>query len=136
STIRSLAAGQVLVTQPEQQAAAKVPEVLLLFWPNKTPPSTLGEPGADPVSMSMNLGYLEATAIFAVIVVAAVTAQIAVQRFSPALYWTTIIATTTVGTTLADFATRSLGIGYSGGRLLLLALVLEWLPGWFRGRGP
>ena len=86
--------------------------------------TTLGETGGDAVSMSMNLGYLVGTAIFAAIFLAAVVAQVKAKDFHPFLYWTTIIATTTVGTTLADFADRSLGIGYAGGSSLLLALPL------------
>ena len=94
---------------------AKVPEVTLGFWIIKIAATTLGETGGDSVSMSMNLGYLEATAIFAVIFLACVSAQIAATRFRPLLYWATIVATTTVGTTLADYVDRSLGIGYAGG---------------------
>jgi len=114
---------------------SKVPEVTLLFWIIKIAATTLGETGGDAVSMSMNLGYLTATAIFAVIFLAAVGAQIAAKRFHPALYWTTIIATTTVGTTLADFADRSLGIGYAGGSLALLLLLLASLAVWHRALG-
>ena len=103
---------------------SKVPEVTLLFWIMKIAATTLGETGGDAVSMSMGLGYLAATAIFAVIFLLAVGAQISAGSFRPPLYWATIIATTTVGTTLADFADRSLGIGYAGGTSLLLALLL------------
>ena len=85
--------------------------------------------------MSMNLGYLTATAIFAVLFVVAVRSQIAARGFQPWLYWATIIATTTVGTTLADFATRSLGIGYAGGSALLLVLLLASLAIWYRSMG-
>jgi uncharacterized membrane-anchored protein len=85
--------------------------------------------------MSMNLGYLVGTAIFAVLFLVAVAVQIRAERFQPALYWTTIIATTTVGTTLADFADRSLGIGYAGGSTLLLALLLASLLLWYRTLG-
>jgi len=105
-------------------ALAKVPEVTLLFWVIKIAATTLGETGGDAVSMSMQLGYLTATAIFAVVFLVAVGAQIKARAFHPFLYWATIIATTTVGTTLADFADRSLGIGYAGGTALLLALLL------------
>lgn len=114
---------------------SKVPEVTLLFWIVKIAATTLGETGGDAVSMSMNLGYLTATAIFAVIFLIAVAAQIAAKRFRPALYWTTIIATTTVGTTLADYADRSLGIGYAGGTSLLLLLLLASLAVWYRTLG-
>src|SRR4029434_3325377 len=103
---------------------SKVPELTLLFWMIKIAATTLGETGGDAVSMSMNLGYLAATGIFAAIFVAAVAIQIAARRFNPYVYWITIIATTTVGTTMADFATRSLGIGYAGGSLLLFVLLI------------
>ncbi|MBX4298726.1 hypothetical protein K4H04_23495, partial [Mycobacterium tuberculosis] len=86
--------------------------------------TTLGETGGDAVSMSMNLGYLVGTGIFAAVFLVSVAAQIRAKGFHPLLYWTTIIATTTVGTTLADFADRSLGIGYAGGSTLLLVLLL------------
>lgn len=114
---------------------SKVPEVTLLFWIIKIAATTLGETGGDAVSMSMKLGYLAATGIFAALFVAAVGAQIASQRFHPYIYWLTIIATTTVGTTLADFATRSLGIGYFGGSALLLVLLLAAFAVWFRTMG-
>ncbi|MEO8847259.1 MAG: hypothetical protein ABI440_01325 [Casimicrobiaceae bacterium] len=113
----------------------KVPEVTLVFWIIKIAATTLGETGGDAVSMSMHLGYLMATAIFAVIFLAAVTVQIRSRTFHPFLYWMTIIATTTVGTTLADFADRSLGIGYAGGSSLLLALLLGSLFIWHRTLG-
>lgn len=118
-----------------QQALAKVPEVTLGFWLIKIAATTLGETGGDAVSMSMHLGYLVGTAIFAAVFLAAVVAQIRAQRFHPVLYWTTIIATTTVGTTLADFADRSLGIGYAGGSALLLTLLLGSLWVWKRSLG-
>lgn len=114
---------------------AKVPEVTLGFWLIKIAATTLGETGGDAVSMSMNLGYLVGTAIFAVIFLTAVVAQVKAKKFYPFLYWTTIIATTTVGTTLADFADRSLGIGYAGGSGLLLALLLGSLFVWHRTLG-
>jgi len=115
--------------------ANKVPEVTLTFWIMKIAATTLGETGGDAVSMSMNLGYLVGTAIFAAIFVVFVAIQIAATRFRPALYWATIIATTTVGTTLADFADRSLGIGYAGGSSLLLMLLLGSLLVWHRTLG-
>ncbi len=111
--------------------AAKVPEVTLIFWIIKICATTLGETAGDAVSMSMDLGYLLGTAIFAAIFAVAVAMQIAAQHFKPTLYWATIIATTTVGTTLADFADRSLGIGYAGGSALLLGLLLASLATWY-----
>ncbi|WP_296446918.1 hypothetical protein [Rhodoferax sp. UBA5149] len=114
---------------------SKVPEVTLLFWIMKIVATTLGETGGDAVSMSMNLGYLIGTAIFSVVFLATVFAQIKAKTFRPFLYWTTIIATTTVGTTLADFADRSLGIGYAGGSTLLLALLFGSLLVWHRTLG-
>lgn len=117
------------------QITSKVPEVTMLFWIIKIAATTLGETGGDAVSMSMDLGYLAATGIFAALFLAAVGVQIAAKRFHPYTYWFTIIATTTVGTTLADFATRSLGIGYSGGSALLLVLLLASLAVWYRTMG-
>jgi len=114
---------------------SKVPEVTLLFWIIKIAATTLGETGGDAVSMSMNLGYLVATAIFAVAFLLAVAAQVRAKHFHPVLYWTTIIATTTVGTTLADFADRSLGIGYPGGVALLSTLLIASLAVWYRTLG-
>jgi uncharacterized membrane-anchored protein len=113
------------------ETLSKVPAATLVFWIIKILATTLGETGGDAVSMSMNLGYLTATAIFAVIFLGFVAAQILARRFHPALYWATIIATTTVGTTLADFADRSLGIGYAGGSALLLALLGASLGLWY-----
>ncbi|MFM0197917.1 COG4705 family protein [Paraburkholderia strydomiana] len=118
-----------------EHALTKVPEVTLGFWLIKIAATTLGETGGDAVSMSMNLGYLVGTGIFSAIFLAAVIAQIKAKCFQPFLYWTTIIATTTVGTTLADFADRSLAIGYAGGSGLLLALLLGSLLAWYRTLG-
>ena len=118
-----------------ETALSKVPEVTLLFWVIKISATTLGETAGDAVSMSMNLGYLIGTAIFSAVFLAAVFAQIKAKTFQPFLYWTTIIATTTVGTTLADFADRSLGIGYAGGSTLLIALLLGSLFIWHRTLG-
>jgi uncharacterized membrane-anchored protein len=119
----------------QEEARSKVPEVTLIFWIIKVAATTLGETAGDAVSMSMNLGYLAGTGIFATIFAGAVAVQIAAKRFHPFLYWTTIIATTTVGTTLADFADRSLGIGYAGGSALLFALLVGSLAIWFRVLG-
>ena len=118
-----------------ERTLSKVPEVTLIFWIVKIAATTLGETGGDAVSMSMNLGYLVATAIFAAIFLVAVIAQIKAKGFHPLLYWATIIATTTVGTTLADFADRSLGIGYAGGSSLLFALLMASLAIWYRSLG-
>jgi uncharacterized membrane-anchored protein len=116
-------------------ALSKVPEVTLVFWIVKIFATTLGETGGDAVSMSMNLGYLVGTGIFAAIFLLAVFAQIKAKGFHPFLYWTTIIATTTVGTTMADFADRSLGIGYAGGSTLLFVLLMASLALWYRTLG-
>lgn len=118
-----------------KETLGKVPQVTLLFWVIKIAATTLGETGGDAVSMSMDLGYLVGTLIFGVIFALAVTAQIRAKQFHPLLYWSTIIATTTVGTTLADFADRSLGIGYAGGSSLLLILLLGSLFWWHRSLG-
>lgn len=120
---------------PLHKSLAKVPQVTLGFWIIKIAATTLGETGGDAVTMSMGLGYLVGTGIFAAIFLAAVSAQISAKRFRPTLYWATIIATTTVGTTLADFADRSLGIGYAGGSILLLALLLASIFVWHRTLG-
>lgn len=116
-------------------AVAKVPEVTLVFWVLKILATTLGETGGDAVSMSMGLGYLVGSAIFLALFVAAVAMQVAAKSFRPALYWATIIASTTVGTTLADFADRSLGIGYAGGTALLAGLLVATLALWYRTLG-
>ncbi|KMQ80131.1 INTEGRAL MEMBRANE PROTEIN (Rhomboid family) [Candidatus Burkholderia pumila] len=121
--------------QDKNAVAAKVPEVTLGFWLIKVAATTLGETGGDAVSMSMNLGYLLSTFIFAVVFVAAVSAQIKARHFHPALYWITIVATTTVGTTMADFVDWSLGISYASGSSILLALLLISLGVWYRTMG-
>jgi uncharacterized membrane-anchored protein len=123
------------LTAPNEFSAAKVPQLTLLFWIIKVAATTLGETGGDAVSMSMDLGYLLSTGVFAALFAAAVAAQIAAKQFHPVLYWLTIIASTTVGTTLADFADRSLGIGYAGGSSILLALLLISLFVWHRSLG-
>jgi uncharacterized membrane-anchored protein len=110
-----------------QMKLSKVPEVTLLFWIIKIAATTLGETGGDSVTMTLNWGYLVGTGVFVVLLVALVIAQIRATKFHPFLYWATIVASTTFGTTMADFADRSLGIGYAGGSTLLascLALVL------------
>ena len=135
--MKSSAAQEQLQTMSNllEKAAVKVPEITLVFWLIKIAATTLGETAGDAVSMSMNLGYLAATGVFAAIMVVAVSAQIRAPRFSPFLYWATIIATTTLGTTLADFADRSLGIGYLGGSVLLLSMLLGSLALWHRVLG-
>lgn len=123
------------MTPSERDILSKVPAITAGFWLIKILATTLGETGGDTVSMSMGLGYLTGTAIFATILLVLVAAQIRSKRFHPLLYWATIIASTTAGTTLADFATRSLGIGYTGGSALLLAAVLVSLFVWRRVEG-
>lgn len=115
-----------------QNTLSKVPEITLMFWVIKIIATTLGETGGDALSMSMNLGYLVSSLIFGAIFIVAVISQIKAKKFNPYLYWITIIATTTLGTTLADFADRSLGIGYWGGTVLLSALLASSLLIWYR----
>jgi uncharacterized membrane-anchored protein len=123
------------VNDTRNSGESKVPEVTLIFWIIKIAATTLGETGGDAVSMSMGLGYLLGTGIFAAIFVVAVLSQIAAKRFHPFMYWMTIVATTTVGTTLADFADRSLAIGYAGGTAILFTLLLLSLLIWYRSLG-
>ncbi len=111
-------------------STSKVPSVTLGFWIIKIAATTLGETGGDAVTMTLNLGYLVGTLIFAGLLVIALGAQISAKRFHPLAYWAAIIATTTVGTTLADFVDRSLGVGYWGGASILFALVLVSLFAW------
>ncbi|MFK0300072.1 hypothetical protein ACIQTU_12745 [Brevundimonas sp. NPDC090276] len=118
------------MTEQERDTLSKVPAVTLGFWTIKILATTLGETAGDTVTMTMNLGYLKGTGIFMTVLVLLVWRQIAARRFHPFLYWATIVASTTAGTALADFATRSLGIGYTGGSLLLLACVLASLAVW------
>jgi len=115
--------------------AGKVPAITPGFWVIKVLATTLGETGGDTLGMTMDLGYLVSTAIFAGLLAVLVWLQIAARGISPPLYWLTIVASTTAGTTLADFATRSLGIGYTGGSALLLACVLASLAVWRRTLG-
>ncbi|HVZ90083.1 MAG TPA: hypothetical protein VG843_00410 [Rhizomicrobium sp.] len=118
-----------------EEISSKVPAITLGFWVIKIAATTLGETGGDTVSMTMNLGYLVGTAIFLSLLAALVIAQIGARRFHPFLYWATIIASTTCGTTLADFADRSLGIGYAGGSTVLFACVLASLMIWLKSEG-
>jgi uncharacterized membrane-anchored protein len=117
------------------QERSKVPEVTLVFWFIKILATTLGETGGDAVSMSLDLGYAVSSFIFIGIFVVAVVAQISAKAFHPWLYWLVVIATTTAGTTMADFADRSLGIGYPGGASLLFALLMIALLVWYRSAG-
>ncbi len=114
---------------------SKIPEVTLAFWIVKIAATTLGETGGDTVTMTLDWGYLAGTALFLAALVLLVSLQIAAKKFHPFLYWATIIASTTFGTTMADFADRSLGIGYSGGSTLLLVLLLATLGLWYRSSG-
>jgi uncharacterized membrane-anchored protein len=118
-----------------RKTATKVPEVTLVFWIIKIAATTLGETGGDSVTMTLDWGYLTGTLIFLPALVLLVVAQIIAKRFHPFLYWATIVASTTFGTTMADFADRSLGIGYTGGSALLLGLLLATLALWYWSHG-
>ncbi len=117
------------------QAASKVPEVIFSFWVIKVAATTLGETAGDWVTMTLDLGYLVGTAIFAVIFIGLVKGQVGATRLRPFLYWGTIVATTTLGTTLADFADRSLGVGYPGGVAIVFALLMASLAIWYLVEG-
>jgi len=123
------------MTRGPDHYASKVPEVTLGFWIIKILATTLGETGGDTVSMTMDLGYLTGTAIFLSALVVLVGVQIAAKKFHPFLYWATIVASTTAGTTMADFATRSLGIGYTGGSLILFVCLMAVLGLWYWSLG-
>lgn len=114
---------------------AKVPQVTLVFWIIKIAATTLGETGGDTVTMTLNWGYLTGTAIFFSVLVVLVGVQIVAKKFHPFLYWATIVASTTFGTTMADFADRSLGIGYTGGSSLLLFCLIAVLGLWYWSQG-
>ena len=114
---------------------SKIPAVTLGFWIIKILATTLGETGGDTVTMTMNLGYLTGTFIFLSALLVLVFIQIRAKKFHPMLYWATIVASTTAGTTMADFADRSLGIGYAGGSAVLLLCVLAILWMWFHAEG-
>jgi uncharacterized membrane-anchored protein len=122
-------------TPSTRDVVSKVPAVTLGFWIIKIFATTLGETGGDAVTMTLGLGYLVGTAIFAAILIAAVGAQVIAKRFHPFIYWFAIVATTTVGTTMADFCDRSLGIGYAGGSALLFTLVMATLGLWYWALG-
>lgn len=117
---------------PEYSSAvgSKVPHVAIAFWIIKISATTLGETGGDALSMSLNLGYLLSTAIFMVCFIVALFFQLRARRYHAFLYWTVIVATTTVGTTMADFADRSLGMGYVGGSLILFVALMIVLAIW------
>src|SRR6185503_15856544 len=138
SVAETVSGGQEM-DEKNSDLSAKVPQVTLLFWIIKILATTLGETGGDAVTMSWlgettpeakGTGYLIGTGIFGVIFVAVVLVQMKAKKFHPFLYWLTIVATTTVGTTLADYCTRSLGIGYTGGSTILLILVIASLLIW------
>ncbi|MBE7940873.1 MULTISPECIES: hypothetical protein [Ramlibacter] len=114
---------------------AKVPAITLGFWITKIAATTLGETGGDWVTMSLQLGYLVGSGIFAALFVALVSGQVRTGRYHPLLYWATIVATTTLGTTLADFCDRSLGIGYPGGVAVIVVLLIASLASWHRVEG-
>src|SRR5258708_10219401 len=115
---------------------SKVPAVTLGFWTIKIAATTLGETGGDAVSMSLSLGYAVSSVLFIGLFVVAVAAQIAVRSFHPFLYWLVVIAPTTAGTTMADFADRSLGIGYPGGTAILFSLLMGPLGPQYPAAGP
>jgi uncharacterized membrane-anchored protein len=119
------------------QAASlhKLPALTLVFWIMKVLATTLGETAGDVLSLSMDLGYLLSTFIFTGIFIIFVTIQMQAKKFHPFLYWSAMIATTTLGTTLSDFATRSMGVGYTGGSLLLFVLLLVSLAVWHKTTG-
>jgi uncharacterized membrane-anchored protein len=121
--------------QLNRDALSKIPEITLLFWILKIAATTLGETAGDTVTMTLNWGYLAGTSLFFVLLVVLVWAQIRARSFDPFLYWGTIVASTTFGTAMADFADRSLGIGYTGGSTLLLVCLLTTLGIWYRSQG-
>ena len=114
-----------------QDTWSKVPEVTLAFWIIKIAATTLGETGGDTVTMTLNWGYLAGTALFLIALIVLVAAQIAAKKFHAVLYWATIVASTTFGTTMADFADRSLGIGYTGGSTVLFLCLMAVLGLWY-----
>jgi len=119
----------------DRATLSKIPEVTLGFWIVKIIATTLGETGGDALSMSLNLGYAVSSLIFIALFAALVAAQISAKAFHAFLYWAVIVATTTAGTTMADFADRSLGIGYPGGTAILFVLLMASLALWYRVEG-
>ena len=118
-----------------QETLSKVPEVTLIFWIIKIAATTLGETGGDTVTMTLDWGYLAGSVLFLFALIALVATQIMAKKFHPLLYWATIVASTTFGTTMADFADRSLGIGYAGGSTLLALLLAATLMLWRQSQG-
>jgi len=118
-----------------EHSASKVPELTLIFWIMKVAATTLGETGGDSITMTLDWGYLAGTAIFFSLLVILVALQIAAKKYHPVLYWATIVASTTAGTTMADFADRSLGVGYAGGASILFLCVVVILAAWYRSLG-
>jgi uncharacterized membrane-anchored protein len=125
----------VISSRSGASGASKIPEVTLVFWIIKIAATTLGETGGDTVTMTLNWGYLLGTALFLSLLVIFVALQIAAKRFHPWLYWATIVASTTAGTTMADFADRSLGVGYAGGSTVLFVCLMATLGLWYRTMG-
>jgi uncharacterized membrane-anchored protein len=117
------------------EISSKVPEVTLAFWVIKIAATTLGETGGDSVTMTLGWGYVAGTLLFLALLIVLAVAQIMATKFHPALYWATIVASTTFGTTMADFADRSLGIGYTGGVTLLFAGLIATLALWYWSQG-
>src|SRR5262249_16724868 len=117
------------------EVLTKVPEVTLAFWIIKIAATTLGETGGDPVTMTLDWGYQAGTALLFAVLVTLVIFQIIAKKFHPFLYWATIVASTTFGTTMADFADRSLGIGYAGGSSILFLCLLAVLALWYSSLG-
>ena len=123
------------MNEATKSTLSKVPEVTLVFWIIKIAATTLGETGGDFVTMTLNWGYLDGTAIFVALLLVLVTCQIMAKKFHPFLYWATIVASTTFGTTMADFADRSLGIGYTGGFTVLFVCLMIVLGLWYWSQG-
>src|SRR5690349_21036837 len=119
----------------QRECLSKVPEVTFLFWVLKVAATILGETGGDTVTMTLDWGYLAGVALFIVLLIALVLAQIRAREFQPSLYWATIVASTTFGTVMADFADRSLGIGYTGGSSLLFICLMASLGFWYWSEG-
>ena len=117
------------------EALTKVPEVTLVFWLIKIAATTLGETGGDSVTMTLKWGYTVGTAIFFLLLVVLVAIQVVAKKFRPVIYWATIVASTTFGTTMADFADRSLGIGYTGGSTVLFLCLMAALALWYSSQG-